>query len=329
MPHIRVNLYTFLLIVLSSTALTGQVPEDVRLSIDRIIGSQGAYIPDDGVYKVVLPRAEATIVWDYQTLSPNLGLNSWVAFKSGIHDQAMLTGELLLMDDEVDSVINAALAAGLNITGLASSSIFDGPHLDALDVNATGSFHDLAASYRKCLDEIQHVRRANGRPKTTAPDAPLESSIDPAPLDAMLSTHGSVVNGAYRAEIGSNALLGGEQVGREMGMSTWISIAGDNAHAVAHGEFLATSEDLQRVLQALRTHGMSILSIRNHTVGERPQSVFVQFRGEGAAIELARAVRYALNAQLDRSISALSPRDFQSTPDFHGIRRNLLRAPLA
>ena len=327
MPHIRVNLYTCFLIVLSSTALTGQVPQDVRASIDHIIGSRGAYVPDDGVYKVVLPREEATIVWDYQTLSPNLGLNSWAAFKPGIHDQALLTGELLLLDDEVDSVISAALAAGLNVTGLASSSIFDGPHLDALDVNAAGSFQDLAASYRKCLDEIQHVRRAIGRPKTAAPDAPLESSIDPRPLDAMLSTHGSVINGAYRAEIGSNALLRGEQVGQSMGMSTWISIAGANAHAIAHGEFLATTEDLQRVLKALRTHGMSILSIRNHTVGESPQSVFVQFRGEGAAIELARAVRYAL-AQLDRSLSAL-PRDPQTISEFRGIRWNPLRAHLA
>jgi hypothetical protein len=256
------------------------------------------------VYKVVLPRDEATIVWDYQTLSPNLGLNSWAAFRPGIHHEAMLTGELLLLDDEVDSVISAALAAGLNVTGLGSSSIFNGPHLDMLDINATGSFQDLATSYRKCLDEIQHVRRAYGRPKTGAPEAPLESSIDAAPLDAMLSTHGSVVNGAYRAEISSNALVGGEQVSQSMGMSTWISIAGANDHAVAHGEFLATTEDLQRGLMALRTHGMSVLSIRNHTVGESPQSVFVQFRGEGAAIELARALRYALDAQLDRSLSA-------------------------
>src|SRR5215469_12457622 len=138
MPHFLVNLYTCFLILLSSTALTGQVPQDERASIDRIIGSRGAYIPDDGVYKVILPREEATIVWDYQTLSPNLSLNSWAAFKPGIHDQAMLTGELLLLDDEVDSVISAALASGLNVTGLASSSIFNGPHLDALDINAIG-----------------------------------------------------------------------------------------------------------------------------------------------------------------------------------------------
>jgi hypothetical protein len=70
--------------------LSGQVPQHVRVSIDRITGGQGAYAQDDQVYKVVLPREEATIVWDYQTLSPNLGLNSWAAFKPGIHNEGAL-----------------------------------------------------------------------------------------------------------------------------------------------------------------------------------------------------------------------------------------------
>lgn len=303
MPRIFLNSQICILpicsvMVLFSAAVTAQVPQYTRVSIDRITGGQGAYSPDDEVYRVVLPREEATMVWDYQTLSPNLGLNSWAAFKPGIHDEALLTGQLLLLDDEVDAVISAALQAGLNVSGLASSSVFDGPHLHALDVNATGTFQDLASGFRKCLDQVQQVRRATGRPKATRPDAPVESSIDPAPLDAVLSMKGSVIDGAYRAEIGSKALLRGEQIGREMGMSTWVSVAGSNDRAIAHGEFIANPDDLQKVLRALRARGMSIISIRNHTLSEHPQSVFVQFRGEGPAIELARAVRYVLDAQV-------------------------------
>ena len=112
MPRIFVKPQIAIVTALFSTVLTGQVPQHVRVSIDPITGGQGAYVPDDEVYKVVLPREAAAIVWDYQTLSPNLGLNSWVAFKPGIHNQAMLTGQLLLLDDEVDSVMSAALAAG-------------------------------------------------------------------------------------------------------------------------------------------------------------------------------------------------------------------------
>jgi hypothetical protein len=286
------------LMALFSTALTGQVPQQVRVSIDRITSGKGAYFSDDQVYKVVVPREEATIVYDWQTLSPNLGLNSWAAFKSGIDGQAILTGQLLLLDDEVDSVISAALEAKLLVTGLASSSVFDGPRLSTIDVMANGTFEELAAGFRKCLDRIQQVRRARGRPKATGPDAPIESSIDPRPLDAVLSIKGIVIGGTYRAAIGANAVLWGEQVGREMGMSTWVSIAGTNDRAVAHGDFIASTDDLQRVLKALRLKGISITSIRNHTVGEHPQFVFVHFRGEGAALDLARAVKYALDAEV-------------------------------
>jgi hypothetical protein len=294
MSCIRINSQFSLLAALFSTVLMGQVPEQVRVSIDRITGSEGKYVADDGVYKIVLPRTEATIVYDYQTLSPNLGLNSWVALKPAVHNEAILAGQLLLLDDEVNSVVTAALEAGLDVTGLASSSVFDGPHLHTLDVSGTGTFQNLAVAFRKCLDEIQHVRRASIRPKATAPDVPMVSSIDPAPLDAVLSMHGEVIEGAYKATIGTKAVLHGEQIGREMGISTWISIAGSNDHAVAHGELIARTDDLQNVLRALRAKGIGITSIRNHTVGERPQIVFVHFLKEGVAVELAKAIKCAL-----------------------------------
>jgi hypothetical protein len=214
-------------------------------------------------------------------------LNSWAAFKRGIHDEAILTGQLLLLDDEVDSAISAALDARLDVTGLASSAVFDGPRLQTMDVIATGTFQDLAAGFRRCLDQIQQVRRARAgaRPNTTAPDAPMESSIDPAPLDTVLSMKGAVIGGAYQAAIGTNAVLHGEQIGREMGMSTWVSVAGTNDWAVAHGEFIASTQDLQRVLKALRSKGISVTSIRNHTLGEQPQFVFCAFSGRGKSPE--------------------------------------------
>jgi hypothetical protein len=55
---------------------------------------------------------------------------------------------------------------------------------------------------------------------------------------------------------------------------------------------------LKKLLTALRTKGIHIASIRNHTVGEHPQWVFVRFWGEGTAIQLAKAVRYALDVQV-------------------------------
>jgi hypothetical protein len=288
------------MIALMSTVAVAQVPAEQQRAIDRIVGARGTYIADDRAYRIVLPKEAATIVQDYQTLSPNLGLNSWVTFSSAIHQEAILAGQFLLLDDEVNAVLATALESGLEVTGLAASSLFDERPLYTLDISGRGTFQQLASAFRKGLDEIVQVRRARGsrRAAMGTPALPLESAIDNRPLDAALSMRGTVNGGAYRAAIGKRAIVHGEVIGREMGMSTWFSFAGANDHAVAYGEFVEDKNDLQKVLRALTSKGMRIASIRNHIIGEEPQLVFVRFWGQGTALELAKALRYALDVEV-------------------------------
>jgi hypothetical protein len=283
-----------------STVAVAQVPAEQQRAIDRIVGARGTYIADDRAYKIVLPREAATIVQDYQTLSPNLGLNSWVTFSTAIHQEAILAGQFLLLDDEVSAVLAAALESGLEVTGLAASSLLDERPLYTLDITGLGTFQQLASAFRKGMEEIVQVRKARGsrRAATGTPALPLESAIDNRPLDAALSMRGTVNGGAYRAAIGKRAMVHGEVIGREMGVSTWFSIAGTNDHAVAYGEFVEDKDDLQKVLRALTSKGIRIASIRNHMIGEAPQLVFVRFWSQGTALELAKALRYALDVEV-------------------------------
>ena len=212
----------------------------------------------------------------------------------------MLTGQFLVLDDEVNPVLDVVLEAGLDVTGLAASCSFDGPHSHTIDVTGLGSFPTLASAFRKGLDAIQRVRRTTAISLKSAarPTIPIESAINPGPLDAVLSMRGTVTAGVYKAAIGTKTLLNGEFVGREMGMSTWISVAGTNDHALAQGEFIESPNGLRKLLTALRARRLNVASIRNHTLGEHPQSVFVRFWGEGNALQLAKAVRYALDVQV-------------------------------
>jgi len=222
----RVILATLLLATVAASSSMAEVPEQARAAIDRVIGSRGTYIADERVYKVILPREAATIVQDYQTLSPNIGLNSWVAFMPAIHHEALLTGQLLLLEDEVDSVLTITLDAGLEVTGLADSSLFNGPRVKALDVMGVGTYQNLASAFRKTLDEIRRMRADASRhvAKLALPELHVDNSIDPGPLNNILSMRGSVLEGVYRAAIGRRAVLHGESVGREMGISTWIAL---------------------------------------------------------------------------------------------------------
>ena len=139
-----------------------------------------------------------------------------------------------------------------------------------------------------------------------SPDFPpyrQRAQSTPPPLDAVLSMRGVAVGGVYKGAMGKRTLLHGELVGREMGMSTWFSFAGTNDRALAQGEFVETAGDLKKVLIALRAKGINIISIRNHTLSEQPQLVFVRFWRQGTALELAKALRYVL----DVDVGAISP----------------------
>jgi hypothetical protein len=238
------------------------------------------------------------------SLSPNAGLNSWAAFAATGRTEAILTGQFLLLDDEVNDVLTTALDAGIEVTGLAPLTSFDGPHLRMLDVTGSGKFDELAIAFRKGLDMINRVRREHHSEFIGAarPELSLESSINKDPLDAALSTRGTVIHGAYKAAIGKRTLLNGEAMGREMGFATSISFTGSDERAVASGEFVERREDLQKVLRAMRVKGLNIDSIRNHTLGECPQVVFVQFWAQGKAVELANAIRQVLNVEVGATI---------------------------
>jgi hypothetical protein len=229
-----------------------------------------------------------------------MGLNSWVTFSSGVHREAILTGQFLLLGDEVNPVLSAALDNNLEITGLADSTLFAGPRLYTMDVTGIGTFQGLATAVQRSLDEIRVVRKKNARKinNVSAPVFPRASAITGPPLDGVLAMRGVVTGGVYRAAIGRKALLHGDPIGREMGMTTWLSFAGTDDHALSTGDMLATADELQNLLKALRMKGMSVASIRNHTFGEHPQVVFVRFWGEGAAVDLAKALRFVLEVQI-------------------------------
>lgn len=299
MSH-RLTFASALLLPLCAAIALAAVPQESRALMDRVVASKGTYVPEEGVYKIIVPREEATIILDYERLSPHLGLNSWAAFASAIHHPAILSGQFLLLEDEVDSVVKVVLENGLEVTGLAASSLFDGPRLHTLDVTGLGSFQGLATAFRRGLDEIKRVRaeQTRSRVRFTLPDVPKTNSIDADPLNAVLSMRGTAVGGVYRAAIGRRVVVNGEMVGREMGMSTWLSISGTNQRAVVQSEFIVNADEIKKVLLALRLKGLHLASIRNHTVGEHPQSIFIRFWGQGTALELAKSVRYALDVEV-------------------------------
>ena len=290
-------------VVVAAVCSTAEMPsmsEQVRAGLDRTIGAKGVYVAGESAHKFTFPRTDVSVRVRQQRLSPAQAPQSWATFQPSTHREAMMNGELVLLDDEVNPVLSVALKSGLEVTGLGPTLLSEQPRLLALNVIAEGTYQTLGAALRKTLDEVRRVRGQKSNPLAASgpPVAPVNNSIDPAPLNAILSMRGVAADGIYRAAIGRVALVNGTPIGREMGMSTTVSMFGNNEHAFADAEMIVNADELHRVLMALRTKNLNITSIRNHIVGEHPQSIFIRVWGQGTAADLAKGLRFALDVEV-------------------------------
>src|SRR6266581_1278785 len=92
----------------------GRIGISAELSADeigQIMGVKATATPD-GVVRVAWPRKEVSVQVDGLAMRPFMGLGTWAAFQQS-HDVAMLMGDTVLFEDEVNPAIDAAFANGL------------------------------------------------------------------------------------------------------------------------------------------------------------------------------------------------------------------------
>src|SRR5437016_2243982 len=85
-------------------------------AVAKALGKSGTEMAG-GVYRVGLPRSDLHVQLGDIELKPTFALGSWVAF-APMSDQAMLMGDLVLTEDEVEPVMKSLLDGGLEVTAL-------------------------------------------------------------------------------------------------------------------------------------------------------------------------------------------------------------------
>ena len=139
----------------------------------------------EGVYKVTFPRNDVKVVVDGWTMPPFMGLGTWAAFTEGAQTEAMVMGDTVLFEDEVNAAMSAALDNGLNVTALHNHFFFDHPKVYFMHIEGEGTAEQLAAAVRKVYDNIKEIRAANPQPKDSFGTTPLpeKNSISAEPLN--------------------------------------------------------------------------------------------------------------------------------------------------
>src|SRR2546421_3106083 len=282
-------------ITLAVFALAANAAQSKKLDtaqIDETTGLKGKLNEQENVYKVSAPRADLKISVDQWEMPPFMGLTSWASFMPGMKGEAMVMGDLVLMQDEVNPVMSAAFDNGLQVTALHNHFFFDEPKVYFMHIGGEGDQAKLAHGVRAVFDKVKEIRALQAKPADNFGTSRIagKSSITAAPLEEVLGNKGEPKDGMFKATFGRTVKMhGGEEAGKEMGVNTWAAFAGTDDNAVVDGDFAVLEDELQPVLKSLRAAGINIVAIHSHMTHENPRTLFLHYWGKGRAQELAKA----------------------------------------
>lgn len=276
----------------SSPPSSSAAPIDTAL-IEQLTGAKGKMNDKEGVFKVQIPRTDLKVTAGGVKMTPPLGLTAWAAFQK-MRDHTMVMGDIVLLEDQVNLVMSAALDAGLDVTALHNHFFWESPRVMFMHVGGMGDEKTLATAIGKVFATMKKTAGGKGQ-VLRAPIDPAKSQLDSAALDATLGQKGEYKDGVYKVVVGRKGKMDEAEIGGAMGVNTWAAFAGTADQAVVDGDFVMLESELRKVLVALREAGIAIVAIHNHMSGEEPRFVFLHYWGIGEAADLARGVRAGLD----------------------------------
>ena len=284
--------------ILATTSISIHAALDTA-KIDQLTGLKGKMNQAEGVYKVTFPRDDVKVSVAGWQMPPFMGLGTWAAFQ-GTNEKAMMMGDTVLFEDEVNSVMSAAFDGGLSVTALHNHFFFDEPKVYFMHIEGEGSVEKLAGAVKKVYDTIKGIRAANPKPankfgqsENEKKSLPEKSSITPSSLNEIFAMQGEVKDGMVKFTIGRKSQMSGMEIGKEIGVNTWAAFAGTGDNAIVDGDFAVTEDELQPVLKSLRAAHINIVAIHQHMTHEQPRIMFLHYWGRGQAAALASAVKEA------------------------------------
>jgi hypothetical protein len=273
-------------------ATTPAVAEPNWTGVDKTLGRTGTVQPD-GVHKYSFPRSDLNVTLDGVRLKPALALGSWVAFEP-MGDTAMVMGDLVLTQEEVNPVMSRLLESGLTITALHNHLLRSAPGTMYMHVHGSGDPTKLATALRSALALSKTPMM---QPAASSP--PTALALDTARLDKVIGWSGKANGGVYQFSIPrpEHIMDMGMAVPPSMGLAIALNLQPTGAgKAVGTGDFVLLQSEVDPVLRALRSANIDVTALHNHLGQEQPRLFFMHFWANGDATAIASGLRKALDA---------------------------------
>lgn len=289
------TVWLLIIVVVAWEVVCAAEPALDTAKIEQLTGAKGEFNAQEGVFKVSVPRTDLSVTTAGVKMTPPMGLTSWAAFQP-MGNQAMVMGDIVLLEDQVNPVMSVALSNGLEVTALHNHFFWDTPKVMFMHIGGMGSTETLAGAVGKVFTTIKETSGGKGSVPHAELD-PAKTSLDPKPIEEILGTKGQMANGVYKVTIGRATHMHDHEVGNAMGVNTWAAFVGSDDTAVVDGDFAMLESELQPVLKALRGANINIVAIHQHMTMEAPRVMFLHYWGVGPTRALATGLKAALATQ--------------------------------
>lgn len=265
--------------------------------VDETMG-RPATVSDD-IHRYGFPRTDLQVTLDGVALKPAFALGGWVAFKP-VHGGAMVMGDLVLLETEINPVMTKLIENGIEITAIHNHLLRGNPATFYMHVGGHGDPVKIAAAIRAALAESK-------TPLTVpaAASAPPAIDLDTGRLDQIIGAKGRANGGVYQFGVLRREPI--EEDGTlitpaaPLGAATAINFQPTGAgQAAITGDFVLNADEVNPVIAALRTNGIEVTAIHSHMLTEQPRLFFLHFWAHDDALKLAKGLR----AALDKTASA-------------------------
>ena len=260
--------------------------------VDDALGRKPAVSGD--VRRYGFPRSDLSVTLDGVTIKPGLALGGWVAFKP-MHGEAMVMGDLVLLESEINPVMLKMIEGGLDITAVHNHLLRASPATFYIHVGGHGDPVKMAAVIH---DALAVSKTPLSLPAPAAP--PPAVDLDTAQLDQIMGAKGQANGGVYQFNVPRRdavtmdgmAITPPAPLGAAIGIN--FQPTGDGKAAIT-GDFVLTNDEVNPVIRALRANGIDVTAVHSHMLEEQPRLFFLHFWAVDDAMKLARGLRAALD----------------------------------
>jgi hypothetical protein len=255
-------------------------------ALDKVFGKKGAV--QGNVYRITFPRSDLKIMLGDFPVAPGLALTSWVAFDQ-MGGEAMMMGDLCMLDSEEPAVVSKLVELGLGITAIHNHLLGEKPAIKFLHFSGSGDPVRLAG-------EIRTVFAVTGTPLGAPSAANGGGTPDWSAVEAVLGTKGRKSGNvlAYGFPRKEKLMESGMEMPAPMGMATGINLQMDGGRAATTGDFVLLADEVNKVVKALTAHGIAVTAIHNHMLHDDPRLFMMHFWGVGDPGKLAAGLKAAL-----------------------------------